>query len=234
MFRNSVFVATVVILSGCTTTRIINPNKPAELSRISLAQNHKTVVTLIDGRRFAVSQYQIKPDSTRWFDGKKFVAVATADIKAITQIQRGKGALQGLVVGFWVGAIAGGIIAYSTYEPELYFCQESDDPGKLLTCIGGGAAIDGAVNVPILMIRLIAGTGLGSMAGGIGGALIGNAVGSKAEYQFRASKPILQCNLSGCQSKILYLCNECHKGWCGDHEKAGNPCRECRKGLLTK
>lgn len=65
MFKHCFLVVATIALSSCSTTRLINPNKPAELSKISLAQNHKTEVTMADGRRFAVSQLQIKPDSTR-------------------------------------------------------------------------------------------------------------------------------------------------------------------------
>jgi len=225
MLRFYFLVITAIFSSGCSTTRLINPNKPLELSKISLAQNHKIQVTLVDGRRFMVSQLQIKPDSTRWFDGKRFLAVATADIKAIRQIQRRNGALQGLAIGLPVGSILGGVIADATYKEPEDPCKTFDFACSLAHGIGNAFDKVGTI---------IAGIGLGGMVGGIGGALIGDAAGSKSNYQFRASKPGLQCRTSGCESKISYLCNHCHQGWCGDHEKAGNTCRECRKGFLAK
>jgi hypothetical protein len=234
MFRHFFLVATAIALSSCGTTRIINSSTPAELAKISLARNHKTEVTLVDGHRFVVSQLQIKPDSTRWFDGKQFSTVATADIKAITQIQRGKGALQGLGIGLGLGMTIGGIIAYANYKEPENPCDKLDEFSDV-DCFTGivpflhetGAAME-------KLGTIMTGMALGALGGGIVGALIGDAAGSKSNYRFRASMPSPQCRTSGCGRKISYLCNHCHKGWCGDHEAEGNRCRKCQKGFLVK
>ena len=235
MFRHSFLVTTAIALSSCGTTRVINQSTPAELSKISLAQNHKAEVTMVDGRRFVVSQLQIKPDSTRWLDGKQFVAVATADIKAITQIQRGKGALQGLGIGLGVGMFVGGIIANATYKEPENPCDKLDSFEEGVACFTGIApAFHGLGSAMDRVGRIMIGMTLGSLGGGLVGAMIGDAAGSKTNYRFFAPKSNLQCSASGCQTQMSYFCNHCHRGWCGYHEAEGNRCRECRKGFLTK
>jgi len=65
MLKQYLFIIAAIALSSCGTTRIINPNKPAGLSKISLTQNHKTQVTIANRRHFVVSQLQIMPESIR-------------------------------------------------------------------------------------------------------------------------------------------------------------------------
>jgi hypothetical protein len=164
MFRQYLSIATTmaVALTGCASTRLINPEKPSDLAMMSFKQDQKVRVTTSDGQWFLVSNLQVKPDSTRWFDGRQFVSVATSDINEVTRIRRGKGALQGLGLGLLSGAAVGGFIGIASYEP----CD------NCLIDFGPG-------------FSLMAGSALGVVAGAPFGILVGASVGSKSKYQFQ-------------------------------------------------
>jgi hypothetical protein len=236
---NKVFIviATAMALTGCASTRVINPNRPSELSAISIKPDQKVRVTMSNGQWFIVSNLQVKPDSTRffteWLDGRKFLTVATSDIKEITHTRRGKGALQGLgfglLAGTTLGVIVGAVVKASTPDP----CEDADQIGEIFSrdcALGLGSAVHET-------LPLLYGT-LGFLAGGLGGTFIGAAVGSKSEYQFQTSGMSIKCSASGCQNtndyarhagKSFYQCSHCQRWWCNDHGRKSNLCPACQK-----
>ena len=70
-----------------------------------LAQRKKALVALADGRALKVSSLQMTPDFTSWLDPEtgRFESVATAEIREIRFVRHGKGALEGLGIGFFGG-----------------------------------------------------------------------------------------------------------------------------------
>jgi hypothetical protein len=170
MFRQCLFITIAIALTGCASTHVINPNRASELSVIAIKQDQKVQVTMSNGQWFIVLNLQVKSDSTRWFDGRQFVSVATSDIKEIIHIRRGKGALQGLGFGL-VAGIAVGAFIVASYDP----CTEQE-------------VLEGLCDVTTAGVEP-AYFSLALLGGGLGGTLIGASGGSKSKYQFQVSFP---------------------------------------------
>ncbi|MGH7456723.1 MAG: hypothetical protein ACRENG_35570 [bacterium] len=164
MFRHYFFMILIVALYGCTSSRLINPRNSADLAKISIKPDQKVRVTMSNGHWFIGSNLQVTPDSTRFFVGRQFLSVANSEVKEITHVRRGKGALQGLGLGLLTGTAVGGIIGIAAYKP-CDNCFIDFGPG----------------------FSLMAGSALGILLGGPFGALIGADIGSKSKYQFQES-----------------------------------------------
>ena len=75
-----------------------------------LARKRKSaLIALANGRALKVSSLQVTPDSTSWLDPEtgRFESVATAEIREIRFVRHGKGALEGLGIGFFGGFFVG-------------------------------------------------------------------------------------------------------------------------------
>ncbi len=114
----------VLILCGCGSTRTADVAgaqgmRFSELNR--KARGKVATLHLRDGRRIAVVNVQVAPDSTSWINPKKnhFEQIATSDLREVTIVRAGKGAVAGLALGVLTGAAVGAVRA------EL----EGDDEG---------------------------------------------------------------------------------------------------------
>lgn len=92
-----------MVLAGCTSTntRTIQPDRPLELSKLSIPPDEKVRITLADGRQLTVINFQVKPDSACWYNlsTTKIECVATRELSQITHIDYKKGKKEGRGAG---------------------------------------------------------------------------------------------------------------------------------------
>lgn len=147
---------------GCTHTRMITQKEEVKLfDKIYQTSRGKIGhIVLSNGQRFDGYNILVSQSKTSWLvpDTHEEKTVPTADIREITFKNTGRGALQGLGLGFVGGAVTGALAA-------------SSDPGT-------GFVFSRAE------VALLAGVIFG-LAGGAVGITLGGAIGSKDSFDFR-------------------------------------------------
>ena len=108
--RFSLFLILATILTGCTHSHIVRPSESksyVSLNKRGLRQ--QATITLVKGRKLKGDKLRFAPDSTSWVDPhtQSVIAVPTAEVTHILFVRRGKGALEGLGLGFLTGALFG-------------------------------------------------------------------------------------------------------------------------------
>ncbi len=99
------FLLLIVCLLGCTSTHRLRPAHEEDYVLLNnrAAQKH-AMVTFVGGRKIRVDDLRMTADSTYWNYSNK---IASAQIKEVRFISRGKGTLQGWGFGFLLGAVVG-------------------------------------------------------------------------------------------------------------------------------
>jgi hypothetical protein len=113
-------------------------------------KNQKTRITLADGSTLMGKGPKIGPDSTFWYDpatNNKYTA-STSEIEKIVTLKRGRGALEGLKYGAFIGCTAGLIVGAVGGAP-LYSGDDQYGPGSILACGWVGAFHAGVIGLPI-------------------------------------------------------------------------------------
>ena len=104
-------------LTGCVHTRTVHPGDQADPSfvRINRLGARKTATVLLaDGRAFKARSLQMARDSTSWFYAgtDQFDHIATDEIHEVRFVRRGRGALEGFMLGLVGGAATGAALGY--------------------------------------------------------------------------------------------------------------------------
>lgn len=128
-------------LSACTTARFTEPNTREATRMAQLGREHPAIVEFNSGERTSALLVVLDGDTLRWFDEAQARnrAVHAAKIRAVTINRHGAGGVQGLGLGFMVGAgvgtlaglVEGGSGWFSTGEIAVLY-------GTLLGGIGAG------------------------------------------------------------------------------------------------
>lgn len=154
------------MLTGCTSTHqvhvISNDVQPTGIN--SDLEGSSATVAMRNGGVFRARSANVSSDSTSWIDpaSGELHVVPTREIASITKLDRGKGAVRGLLVGSV--ALAGiGIV-----------------PGLL---VGGSSAL-GSGDDDDLGEGIALGMLIGGLVGGGVGAGIGAVMGKKTRYVF--------------------------------------------------
>ena len=137
--------------AACHHTHVVNRKSPSSLAVLNeAAEARDGSLALRSGDRFEAENVQASFDSTRWTDLEDRVhAAATPDVAEVTYTDRGKGALQGLMIAGAIGAVVGGYLLGSLVAAlcETDSCEvpEAVAVGALL----GGAASGVVLGLPI-------------------------------------------------------------------------------------
>lgn len=160
--RCTLFVLTALVLTGCTSTRVADPQAPRPYTEVNEAVQGRVVqLHLADGRTLRATDLDVAPDVASYMDADgQMHTVATDRIEQIRLTQHGRGALDGLGVGLLMGGAGGAMIGFGLGSA----CSEDD----LLCDPGFYAAISGAL--------------FGALGGLVGGA-IGSARGHRTVYR---------------------------------------------------
>lgn len=156
------FLTLMLCQAACHQIHIVNRRSSPSLAKLNAERERVGSLALRSGERFEVTKVEAAFDSTRWADlGDRLHAAATPDVAAVTYIDRGKGALQGLVIAGAIGAVIGGYLLGSL---AAGLC-ETDSCG-----------VPGAVAVGALLG--------GATAGVVLGLPIGAALADRQTYEF--------------------------------------------------
>lgn len=138
--RFALLLATAALMTGCTTTRTLDPSVSALRSDVNeRAARHPAVVTLASGERVPAASLHLAPDVTTWLDPTtgQGRSVETEAIVSIRITDRGRGTLQGAGAGLSVAAVAAGV-ALAAY-PTNDWVTNSD--AALLVGVGTGVPL---------------------------------------------------------------------------------------------
>jgi hypothetical protein len=139
-------LALLVVAVGCTHTTVMNPSNLQTCARLNDDVGHrKAAITLTDGRNFAAKGLLLAPDSTSWLDPRteELRTVPTAEVMEIRIVRHGKGALQGLGIGFLTGALTGAVVGFADGDdPPGWFSMTAEQKAGVLA-VGpvAGAAV---------------------------------------------------------------------------------------------
>lgn len=165
---NVVVLTTVAAVTACAhTTYVSPPDVEASRSLSGKTADHDATLILTKGRGPKARGVLVSPDSTSWLDAQtgELRTVPTAEVREIRIVSHGKGALQGLGIGFLVGALAGAVAGYAGGD---------DPPGWFSMTAAQKAGIGG-----------VALGGLGALIG----PFVGAGVGHRDIYRFEAPPP---------------------------------------------
>lgn len=209
-------IVAALILTGCVTVKTIDLSAPvdestsrkqafttheeqahhlfAEVNR--LGKKKTAILRLADGRSIMARHLQVTRDSTSWFNvtDDAFASVATSEIRGIRFRSTGKGAQQGLGLGFLVGSVTGAILGYQAgaedeCKPnpncEGFFCNACFDV------------------VPPAGQTMVISAALFGFAAGIVGAVIGASVGGQDTYRIHAPAPTTPVIVEEVKQQIL-------------------------------
>lgn len=115
MSRFLLLVATVVALTGCSHTRVVNPASPDDQIRVNQhAEGKAASVTLSNGERIRARNLRMTETLTTWIDPESGAldSTATGNIESIRFRNRGQGFLEGAGIGLGVGLV-GSVLALS-------------------------------------------------------------------------------------------------------------------------
>lgn len=154
----------LLMISGCTHTRVLPPDARAEINQ--RGQQSTATLKLNTGERITTRSLHFAPDVVSWVDpvtGRAASRTVT-EIVSVQFTKRGRGALQGLGIGLVAGVLIGAVVfvidEHNT-DPCTEFCFFLDpSPGE--------AAVIGAVLVGVPSALL--------------GAAIGGARGSREVF----------------------------------------------------
>ena len=116
MQNHALFVLCIVLIQGCSPTRVIHTNHSSSLDELNevLAQEtlegRPVVLHFNEGSFLYVERATIRPDTISWFQHGHRSAVLTSDINRIEldQAGRGSGAFgKGFAIGAVIGMFAG-------------------------------------------------------------------------------------------------------------------------------
>ena len=160
--KKQLFILLLVLawLMACTSNRLVTPRTEkflfTEINNI--AKNREGLITFMNGEEYDGFDIHITSDSTTWKDSTKTRSYnfSTDEIRQITFIAKGKGALQGLGYGTLIGA--GGALILGVITTE------------------GGEEFSATDSAAILAVFV------GAPAGAIIGLVYGSSHGSKTIY----------------------------------------------------
>lgn len=179
------FIMPALFMSGCASTRIVEPNAPTAVFEKIKHDTRKrdAKMTLTSGETLNARNIQFTQDSTVWMNAQtgKRQTVSTTEVRKIV-IKKSR-ALRGFRIGALVGVPVGVLIAGSLNSESSSDSCRSPNP---LTCIGAGIG-EGFAETFSAVEKIIAVTGAAAV-GGLAGLVIGVGVGSKETYQFTQSK----------------------------------------------
>ena len=163
--KNIYRLATLLLIYaiGCTHVTMIDHDSPDATYYVNKkAKSRTSQIQLKNNERCLGKDISVRPDSTSWFDAVSGIrrTVPSAEISQIQIVDRGRGALDGFLIGASIGCVPGGALWVSFVNA---FC-DSD-------CNTTGAAIVGGL------------VG-GAAAGLVVGLPIGSAIGSKHKFVF--------------------------------------------------
>jgi len=133
------FLLSIACFLGCTSTHGLRPAHEADyVSLNNRAVWSHALVTFVDDRKIQVENLRMTSDSTYWTATNR---IATAQIKEVRLISRGKGAIEGMVGGLLLGIIFG---ASKTGEacPDCLFPITA---GQIIFLSAGSGATIGAL-----------------------------------------------------------------------------------------
>lgn len=165
-------IALVLVLSGCTHMRTVDPISESSFPDINrLGQRHSATIILADGRALKGSSLQVTPDSASWLDPVtgRFETATTEEIRTITFVRKGKGALQGVATGVLMGVALGVVIGFSGGDDPPDKCGWFDVLCTELTATE----------------KAKSGGQIGGALGGLLGTLVGASKGKKDIFQFK-------------------------------------------------
>ncbi|UCG52447.1 MAG: hypothetical protein JSW58_02540 [Candidatus Latescibacterota bacterium] len=149
-----------VLLLGCSHPHYIASIDSDERQSLEqLASKGSCAVVLVDGTKYKAANLTIGPDSTTWVSKEtgERVGVATSDIEKIVFVSRGRGAAEGVLVGFAAGASLGAFLGLLSGED----CEEVS--GEI--CISRQAAVMigiVALGLPVALVGAMVGASHGS------------------------------------------------------------------------
>lgn len=157
----------LLILSflGCVSSRHVENNPGYGYAIVNVrSQTGKAYIRLADGKKMKAFNIYMQSDSTSWTDPGtgNIMTIATQRIYSVSFKNRGRGALEGLGIGFLVGVVWGTVAGYALGD---------DPPNILYDRMSAGEK------------SIILGVGLG-LFGGVIGLPIGAAIGSREVYYF--------------------------------------------------
>lgn len=117
----SFFLMFTATLLSCTHTHIVRPTVSADYTSLNEQGLRQTAtVTLENEQKLTAEKLRFAPDSTSWVDPhtEKVMTVPTAEISNIQFVNRGKGALKGLGIGFLAGASIGAAVGFASGKGE--------------------------------------------------------------------------------------------------------------------
>jgi hypothetical protein len=152
----------VFSILGCSSTQYKKPSKdfPHIGKAIIITKDESAIV--VNNPRIIGASIIAERDSN-----KNELAIPLADVQKVITSNSGKGALQGMGLGFLVGASGGFVVASMAYGSTKNCEEDCTDDG-----FEDQAIITSAVY-------------LGPVIGAVAGTIIGAIVGSKVEYVFR-------------------------------------------------
>lgn len=121
--RITLLAVAVVLLAGCAGTQRMSPSdvQSGRYDQLNRKLSGKVAtVHFRDGAKAQVVGLRVGPDSTSWLDrsNNRLVWVGTDEVREVSLVKTGKGALAGLAAGIVLGTTTGLIRA----------AMEGDDP----------------------------------------------------------------------------------------------------------
>lgn len=157
------FIA-VFLIVGCSHTYVLDKESPVEFIELinKKAKNKKGVIQTKDGKKYNAKAIEVTVNSTSWLEPKtnSYKKRANSELNDIVIKDHGKGAVEGLGVGFLSGFAGGFVLGYLASSEHAYFGR------------AGSATITGTV--------------LG-LLGGFFGLIGGSASGDQEIFMFHAS-----------------------------------------------
>lgn len=113
MPRYTVTVALLVLLVGCTHTRVFDPGSSEKRAEVNArAERGLSVLQLRSDERIQARSVHVAPDVTTWIDPATGTteSISTSELEAIRFKSRGRGVLEGLGLGLAIGAGVGAVL----------------------------------------------------------------------------------------------------------------------------
>lgn len=121
-YRIALVLFGIMLVTGCSSVRTVTPSSDAASYRqVNRAVRGKVaVMKLQNGKKLHVVGLNVAADRVTWVDRKanQIESLPTSDVREVSVVKAGPGALGGLLFGAVIGAAAGGVRAI----------VEGDDP----------------------------------------------------------------------------------------------------------
>jgi hypothetical protein len=112
----------LLVLSGCTHTRVFNPDGQADRATVNeLAANRAVTIETEDGGRFRGTGLWLDADTAFWMDQRTGEALQAplSTIRSVKMADRTRGAAWGALIGLPLGIIGGYVYASDLgYGPD--------------------------------------------------------------------------------------------------------------------